>query len=983
MSGVTGPKAHSSTEIPLATAQEGQVDSGPSASKPRRADDSSSSAQRLAPELSGLQSHRVRKNSTASVQADGAAEFSADWLAALDWIYAPNATEVAARSSAKGKTRATPGPAISDAPLPPVAVRTSLSKTLPPIQARTIGKPTADSVSTPSGSGPRAQPTRASTPPPQTNLRGATPLARPEPAPLVRREPAPLAPQEPTAPAISAEAQGHIRQMAAISGKVKSRFRPGVDLFNNKPSSPQYQFAKKQLSETERNELSSALEHLIKHGGSQELDLTADKAVQMWLAVQHARLRTHTTEQRKDHRFGQVAKAVGVPLATAAWPAVMMVGGVVSTVAEDQDEMSGLILAPMTLIKGIRKEHKNYYRDPTRPEYGAAFNGFMSILGDPAVPALHKQTIAKELVERHLKNEKTIAPMDNDAIVRAMGGPERRRGHTVRRAPRDINAQMHDAVIQLAADGYRHDPNAAATRAAARLERENMLAERDRQRAEASTAAPLGTNMQRALEKANASLVAEGLPPLPPLKTLNAYDKANNADAFSRLLERIEDPGSQTARNQVTPDVKSALYRNAGKIIHAISQDPQLRQQIFDDSVGGLAHCNNNVLEVFSRLTSLAERHIMGKKIVAGEVSLSEFRASAMQKFRLETLENYVVQHMLADPNRRDEFSGVQPEVALRLKSDLKTELDLGDSVVPVTVPYWKPKKGDIEKAQQHVESMANNPQAVNDFFASDPSWREGILAFVERENPKDALQLHAFTKRDEFYPVSESTVSNGKEEVTHEGVMLARKAADQLEEIFHPAGQRIWGNSIEQDKFKTDVPEHQALYDRIAKANNEFGESLRDVGRQLTRHVAPFALGAEAQLPRDGKFVPTFQLAGAWDDKIAQLQQESKAAEAVELRQKFNDKHAHALDLVSEMDSLRTEHPDLRDMEKSQIDQHLDALAERLRLRAANKPVPEAAPHLLSDGITLLNTKLTLYTKFSNELDAMKERLQQLDEIE
>lgn len=226
------------------------------------------------------------------------------------------------------------------------------------------------------------------------------------------------------AAAASARTTPHIQEMNGRSGQVKNRWMPTIDFHSKKPASPQYHYAKS-LSAAARTEVAAHLERIIKAGGDEGLGVSLDQAVQMWLSIQHARLRTHKAEQRADHRRAHIGKML------------LRTGN------------------PVTAVKDLRQEHKNYYRDRLRPEYEAAFNAFMTALADPDMPDGVKTKLAAELVDRHLGTEKTIAPDDGDRIVEALDGPPRRASHTTRRLPANRTPEMYQAAVDMAAGGYR------------------------------------------------------------------------------------------------------------------------------------------------------------------------------------------------------------------------------------------------------------------------------------------------------------------------------------------------------------------------------------------------------------------------------------------------------------------------------------------------------------------------------------------------
>jgi hypothetical protein len=217
--------------------------------------------------------------------------------------------------------------------------------------------------------------------------------------------------------------------MRNLSSDVQGRYTPTSGLAPRKPSSAQYQYAKDndKLSRTGRTLLSAALEDIVARRRQGPDGFTPDQALKMWLSVQHARLRTHSPLQRFYYQTEKVELAI--------W---------------------GLAIFPLPLtVKRMRALHKKYYRARERPEYGAAFKGFMEMLRAPGISETHKLEIAETLLDQHIRKEGTIAPGDHNRIVGALPLAQRTSPtgrQTVAKAPAKTadDTALHRAIIDFA-----------------------------------------------------------------------------------------------------------------------------------------------------------------------------------------------------------------------------------------------------------------------------------------------------------------------------------------------------------------------------------------------------------------------------------------------------------------------------------------------------------------------------------------------------
>jgi len=142
--------------------------------------------------------------------------------------------------------------------------------------------------------------------------------------------------------------------MSALSSvRVKRWFK--------KSASEQYLYAKS-LAPEQRNALEQALEQRFRN----PQDPQAGAALDMWLSVQQARLRTHTPAQRRTHRAQQFLQA-------------------------------GAIMETWRL----------YHASPERPEYQSAISNFLRIIGDESVSNDLRMQVAQKLAY-HCSREGTV-----------------------------------------------------------------------------------------------------------------------------------------------------------------------------------------------------------------------------------------------------------------------------------------------------------------------------------------------------------------------------------------------------------------------------------------------------------------------------------------------------------------------------------------------------------------------------------------------
>lgn len=392
--------------------------------------------------------------------------------------------------------------------------------------------------------------------------------------------------------AIPWTAEGAIGEMSALSSvRVKRWFK--------KSASEQYLYAKS-LAPEQRNALEQALEQRFRN----PQDPQAGAALDMWLSVQQARLRTHTPEQRRAHRVRQFRQA----------------GAIMET-------------------------WRRYHASSERPEYHAAFNNFLRIIGDESVGNDMRMQVAQRLAY-HCSREGTVTE-PHMARLRGAATPEWRQHlngaipaheplpdlvagafaegetwHARQRQTTNFLAQLFGAggpsLEQVLA--HQQDPARillARVREAGITSLEQDLAQqRD----------PLGSEISGWLAAAK----QDGLP------QASAFDDEPLARSFARMLAR-----RRPSQENCSRDADKVLQEGA-RVIRAIAEDPELRATVFRMAECALASCGDNVAEGFSNVVLAVSRHQMVKAVERGEVDSAGLNRDTRQQFRLAVLEHEV-----------------------------------------------------------------------------------------------------------------------------------------------------------------------------------------------------------------------------------------------------------------------------------------------------------------------------------------------------
>ncbi len=507
-----------------------------------------------------------------------------------------------------------------------------------------------------------------------------------------------------------------------------------------KSASPQYLYAKA-LTARQRGQLGRALERRFRNPAA-----TAehrDAALTMWLSVQQARLRTHTSGHRHHHNVEQFE--------TAVWS------------------------VPIPLMAlGYRTQRRRYYSSPLRPEYRAAFNNFMRVIGDPSLSQATRQQVAAQL-EYHWRSEETIARHERAQLEQqgVMGLAES--GYQVSEdfEHARLTALERQAVIQQAGRGV---PPALYLQA---LETEQQRAQPGSIRAEslarqlasvraaANAPARASTSAQASgsdddaaarLRRATADDIQRQRRPLgseikawlklaggKSLPDAKAFDHEADADAFARLLERRR-PGSLipflASRDPVVAD--------GAMVIRAIAKDADLRKSVFSAAETALGSCGDNVVEGFSNIVTMVDTHELVAKVRSGEIDQPKLESWARQRYRLDSLITEVNQMTARSRNREGRAATVtdrqlerEPvETMLHAKVALKKELDLPKNI-PSRMMYPRASvlgKATLKRLAETVRAKEADPAGLAKYLLSNDSWRTAMqtlhsAAFTQLKN--------------------------------------------------------------------------------------------------------------------------------------------------------------------------------------------------------------------------------------------------------
>ncbi|CBJ38605.1 Putative type III effector protein, SspH1 family [Ralstonia solanacearum CMR15] len=524
--------------------------------------------------------------------------------------------------------------------------------------------------------------------------------------------------------------QGAIEAMAALSPEREKRLL-------KKSASPQYLYAKG-LTAEQRGQLESALEQRFRNPAAPAE--ARDSALAMWLSVQQARLRTHATGHRNHHNL-------------------------------EQFQMAALSLPIPLLALGYRTQRRRYYSSPLRPEYRAAFNNFMRVIGDPSLSEAVRQTVAQRL-EYHWRSEETIARHERVQLQRdgAMGLAERGYQVSANYDRVDLTALEREAVIESRGRGVpsalhiqalRTERSRAANGALRHqwLTRELHAAEARAGQGGAATASagpsssqPVDAAESRAaaarlradtandVERLRRPLAAEithwlKLANAKPLPDPQAFDNELNANMFARLLERRRPLSLFPYFARWDPVVV-----DGAKVIQAIAKDAKLRKNVFAAAHTALGSCGDNVNDGFSNIVTMVDTHQLVHDVRSGKLDQPAVEAWGRQRHRLDSLITEV-NRWLANRRSQEGQPGTATEARLarrepmetmlHAKVALKETLDLPKHL-PSSMRYRHAsalKTDDLKRLAETVRAKENNPAEVARYLLSNDAWRGAMEA--------------------------------------------------------------------------------------------------------------------------------------------------------------------------------------------------------------------------------------------------------------
>ncbi|KQV81260.1 NEL-type E3 ubiquitin ligase domain-containing protein [Rhizobacter sp. Root1221] len=362
-----------------------------------------------------------------------------------------------------------------------------------------------------------------------------------------------------------------------------------------KSASEQYHFAKV-MSPAQRGDLERCLEARFRSPG----DPQAERALDMWLSVQQARLRTHGDGQRSEHRLQMLLK-VALPAATVL----------------------GAGLGAACFHQG----RQDYYASRDRPEYATAFDNFMRIIGDGALPMDVRMTAARRLAY-HAQREGTIADAESLQLSMRHAGAQ----PAAAIVPVDALAVQRPlaslpadepflleimGAFALAGTGHRlsKNPNAVTVHSVAEDVQQGST--------------QLGAQMNAWLREAG----------LPGLKSASAFNGERYADSFARVLERRM-PAASIANATITN--RHELAVEGAMVIHAIADSTDLRALVFAMAETALGDCGDNVAEGFSEIVHAVRNHQMETAVRQGRVGLEALNGWGRAQFRLDVLDREI-----------------------------------------------------------------------------------------------------------------------------------------------------------------------------------------------------------------------------------------------------------------------------------------------------------------------------------------------------
>lgn len=684
-----------------------------------------------------------------------------------------------------------------------------------------------------------------------------------------------------------------------LSDQVSNRHGIGAGLHFHKPSSPRYQFAKHNMTAIERTQLTAVLMHHL--SGTAPVN-DASALTELFLCLQHARLRTHSPEERSKLRDDYVL--LGFKQIASREMALT-----VSTMG---------LLSPVLVGDSILRSNKlrrDYYRSENRPEYADGFNDMMRLLRSTQVAQNIKLQIASTILDHYIRSEKLLTPTDANRILLAIG-------NDATRDYRADRASEYTGLSRLVFDGPSTQPQQQALiswvensnseirhLSARNLRRQNNGLLRAQVREEQRARFLRGQNaiieyLGHLYEEINTVRSSQEMAPLsvPDVKDLQILAQLPHFFEFHALLARARGDAENAHKNR-----KNEVYHNIALILDAVNQDKDFAKRVFHASVGGTQRCINNAMEYISELAAQSKNRILVGKIEREEIGLDEFKNICRQNFKLETLEEFIASiivpsaialqkarsiaasHLEApEPKIRRTY---EPEIGQSIKSDLREELGLPDTVNPssATYPGKDATHGDfLRMAHQHVSRFTEDTNNFRAYLSVDPLWQEGLIALAKKNGlDRDVSILERFSLATiaECLEVGEEIVDAKSNPVRDAGLLHAFRCYDSLSEVHVPkTGQKVWGTGEGgKDKYKTEIPAFQDIYDRYDALGKQFESAVRDVKRRFVSYMSDCVLGPTATFPEDGGFSAQFALPREWHDELRKLTTLGTAVKLVE----------------------------------------------------------------------------------------------------
>ncbi|WP_194727256.1 NEL-type E3 ubiquitin ligase domain-containing protein [Noviherbaspirillum malthae] len=649
-----------------------------------------------------------------------------------------------------------------------------------------------------------------------------------------------------------------ITDLLGSSGEIRKRYSVGAGLYFHKPSSPRYQIAKREMSAIERTQLTAILRHLICQNNNELQSNSAelDEIVDLYLSVQHARLRMHTPEERlalRRHCAFYGVLGASLSLTGPYGPVFLLLG-----------------------IEQIRIGRRNYYRSNRRPEYEKATSDMFEMISSPVCPQEIKLRIAGEILDHYMRSEKLLTQEHADSILETLneGVPPRRAGQAT-----GMNGQLR------------------YTGMASIILRDRSTEEQQNRLVEWATVSnnwkysvePLEKMLDRLCMRINEMRIEDGSVSLPTSQEIiKALSKKPNAEEFVNLIQRAEKDANNAKKNR-----SNEVYYNIAQILSAIMHDSDFADRVFQDSVGGTQNCINNAMEYISELARRSKNRELVRGIVSGAMNLEQFKEASLANFRLETLDRYIATDILPRAIKNDQRlkGAYEPELAQTIKSDLITRLNLPKTVNPSSAAYpgkdrWHGRY--VEDAENYVNEYTENKAEQQAFLETDPLWRDGVIELARQvPNSQDVSKLNRYTLELSNYTWDGSTAMDQYGElVREENLARAVRAASDLESLYTPrTGQKVFSVDKQgDDKYMTEIPAFQDLYDRIEALERQFKTAIQSVERQFASHVTRHVIESDGNLPADGGFQPDFKLPEHWEKEMQVLLPMSQAAELVEM---------------------------------------------------------------------------------------------------